>query len=337
VKNESWIVDRASTGTYDPSCFRLFEGPIPAAPDGKIVVRTLLMSLDPTNLNWLKLDPQLQAIPFGVGDPMFGVSIGVVIESRAPSHAVGDVVTGMWGWRRFDVVDPLFVRPAKSATEMSFEQQLAIFSHVGRAAAGGMTLIGEVKPTDAVLVSGAAGATGSLAAQIAKAQGCRVVGIAGGPDKCEFLLEELKLDGAIDYKKEDLREAIHRHFPDGIDLFFDNVGGEGIDAVLTNMAVGCRIVVCGAMSQYDISEKSNLYGVKNLPMLIFRSARLQGFVADFGPRNQIVDELLDDLAQRGQLVARTHVIDGFEKIPDALTLLLNGKNQGKLVAQVSFD
>lgn len=191
MKNQSWIVDRASTGTYDLRCFRLIEGPIPSAPDGKIVVQTLLMSLDPTNLNWLKLDPQLQAIPFGIGDPMIGVSIGVVIESRAPAHAVGDVVTGMWGWRRFDVVDPLLVHPAKPATEMSFEQQLAIFSHVGRAAAGGMTLIGEVKPTDAVLVSGAAGATGSLAAQIAKAQGCRVVGIAGGPDKCEFLLDEL--------------------------------------------------------------------------------------------------------------------------------------------------
>ncbi|EKT83268.1 alcohol dehydrogenase zinc-binding domain-containing protein [Rhodococcus opacus M213] len=272
MKNQSWIVDRASTGTYDLRCFRLIEGPIPSAPDGKIVVQTLLMSLDPTNLNWLKLDPQLQAIPFGIGYPMIGVSIGVVIESRAPAHAVGDVVTGMWGWRRFDVVDPLFVRPAKPATEMSFEQQLAIFSHVGRAAAGGMTLIGEVKPTDAVLVSGA---TGSLAAQIAKAQGCRVVGIAGGPDKCEFLLDELKLDGAIDYKQENIREAVHRHFPGGVDLFFDNVGGEGIDAVLTNMAVGCRIVLCGAMSQYDISENSNLYGVQNLRLLIFRSARLQ--------------------------------------------------------------
>ena len=334
MKNQSWIVDRASTGTYDPSCFRLIEGPIPAAPDGKIVVQTLLMSLDPTNLNWLKLDPQLQAIPFGVGDPMIGVSIGVVTESCAPTHAVGDVVTGMWGWRRFDVVDPLFVRPAKPATEMSFEQQLAIFSHVGRAAAGGMTLIGEVKPTDAVLVSGAAGATGSLAAQIAKAQGCRVVGIAGGPDKCKFLLEELKLDGAIDYKEENLHEAVHRHFPQGVDLFFDNVGGEGVDAVLANMAIGCRIIVCGAMSQYNISETSNLYGVRNLPLLIFRRARLQGFVADFGPRNQVVDKLLDDLTERGQLVARTHVVDGFENIPDALALLLNGKNHGKLLAQV---
>ena len=191
-----------------------------------------------------------------------------------------------------------------------------------------------MKPTDAVLVSGAAGATGSLAAQIAKAQGCRVVGIAGGPDKCKFLLEELKLDGAIDYKEENLHEAVHRHFPQGVDLFFDNVGGEGVDAVLVNMAIGCRIIVCGAMSQYNTSETSNLYGVKNLPLLIFRSARLQGFVADFGPRNQVVDKLLDDLTERGQLVARTHVVDGFENIPDALALLLNGKNHGKLLAQV---
>jgi len=292
------------------------------------------MSLDPTNLNWLKLDPRLQAIPFGVGDPMIGVSIGVVVESRSSTYTVGDFVTGMWGWRRFDVVDPLFVRSTKPATEMSFEQQLAIFSHVGRAAAGGMTLVGDIKPTDAVLVSGAAGAIGSLAAQIAKAHGCRVVGIAGGPDKCDYLLDELKLDGAIDYKNEDLREAIPRHFPQGIDLFFDNVGGEGLDAVLTNMATGCRIVVCGAMSQYDISDTSNLYGVKNLPMLIFRSARLQGFVADFGSHNEVVDRILDDLALSGRLVTRTHVVEGFDKVPDALTLLLTEKNNGKLMAQI---
>lgn len=115
------------------------------------------------------------------------------------------------------------------------------------------------------------------------------------------------------------------------------MGGEEIDAVLTNMAVGCRIVLCGAISQYNISEPSNLYGVQNLPLLIFRSARLQGFVADFGPRNHVVDNLLDDLTQRGQLIARTHVVDGFENVPDALTLLLNGKNRGKLLAQVQFD
>ncbi|WP_342660458.1 NADPH-dependent curcumin reductase [Rhodococcus ruber] len=334
MKNQSWTVDRASTGIYDPSCFRMIEGPVPSAPDGKIVVRTLLMSLDPTNLNWLKLDPQLQAIPFGVGDPMIGVSVGVVVESRTSTHAVGDFVTGMWGWRRFDVVDPRFVRPAKPAAEVSFEQQLAIFSHVGRAAAGGMTLVGELEPTDAVLVSGAAGATGSLAAQIAKAQGCRVVGIAGGPEKCEFLREELKLDGAIDYRSEDLHEAIPRHFPDGVDLFFDNVGGEGIDAVLTNMAVGCRIVVCGAMSQYNVGATSNFYGVKNLPLLIFRRARVQGFVADFGPANDVVDKMLDDFTRRGQLVARTHVVDGFDNVPAALTMLIDGKNRGKLLARV---
>lgn len=333
MENQSWIVDHASNGTYDSSCLRLVDGPIPAAPDGKMLVRTSMMSIDPTNLNWLKLDPRLQAVPIRVGGPMIGVSIGTVIESRVPGYRPGDVVTGLWGWRRFEIADPALVRPARGG-DIPFEQQLAIFSHVGRAAAGGLTLIGSLKASDAVLVSGAAGATGSLAVQIARARGCRTVGIAGGSAKCEYLRGELGLDAVIDYKRENLTEVIPRHFPNGVDLFFDNVGGELLDVVLQNMAIGCRIVVCGAMSQYDISDRSNLYGVKNLPLLIFRRARMEGFVAEFGERNREIDHLLEELFYSGSLKARSHVVEGFENVPQALPMLLDGRNQGKLVARV---
>lgn len=330
--NQSWIVDHASGGRYDRSCLRLVEGPRPVTPDGKVLVRTVAMSLDPTNLNWLKLDPQLQAVPIGAGDPMIGVSIGEILESRVPDFAAGDMVTGLWGWQRLALAEPTLIRRTERS-DMPFDQQLAIFSHVGRAAAGGLTLVADIQKSDAVLVSAAAGATGSLAAQIARSFGCRTVGIAGGVAKCSYLTDELGVDGVIDHHREDLAEAVPRHFPDGVDVFFDNVGGEILDVVLQNMAVGCRIVVCGAISQYDIGDPAELFGLRHLPQLIFRRGRMEGFIADFGERNGEVDRLLATLLDKGDLAVRTHVVDGFERIPEALTMLLDGRNHGKLVAR----
>lgn len=308
---------------------------MPDLRDWQVLVETRLLSLDPTHLNWVKLDPQLQYLPIGVGDAMLGTNIGVVLESRDVRFVSGQIVMGIWGWSTLAVAEAALVRPALPEDEMPWEEQLTILSHVGQAAAGGMLLVGKIRKGDAVLVSAAAGASGSIAAQIAKALGCQTVGIAGGAAKCRYLIDDLGLNAAIDYRSEDLPAAITRHFPQGVDLFFDNVGGPILDAVLVNMARGCRIVVCGAIAQYDAGSPPRFAGIRNLPMLVFKQARMEGFVAgQFGEQNDAVLEHLLQLYRRGQLRVRTHVV-GFDEIADSLCLLLTGANQGKLLARVA--
>ncbi len=335
MRSKTWTVAMASGGRYDPSCFTLTEGMSGEPGEGQILVETRLLSLDPTHLNWLKLQPELQFLPIGLGDAMIGTNIGIVRASRNPRFTVGQVVMGTWAWTTLAAVDTTFVHPALPENVMRFEDQLTVLSHVGQAAAGGIYEICRAKAGDEVLVSGAAGATGSIAAQIAKAEGCRVIGIAGGPDKCQILTEELGLDGAIDYRAGDIAAQIAAYFPRGVDAYFDNVGGETLDAVLANMAVRCRIAICGAIAQYDADAQENFSGARNLPMLIFRQARLEGYVAgQFGAEiNARLHARLIELFHAGQIKARKQVID-FDEMPAKLGILLSGKNTGKLMAAV---
>jgi len=335
MDTQQWVVAQPSGGRYSPNCFRLDEAPVQPPADGQLLIQTKLLSLDPTHLNWVKLDPSLQYLPIGVGDAMLGTNIGIVLRSGHPDFLAGQHVIGTWGWGKTAIADASMVKSALPESEMSFEIQLTIMSHVGQAAAGGMLKIGAVTSGDAVLVSGAAGATGSIAAQIAKVFGCRTVGIAGGPEKCRYLIEELGLDGAIDYREGGLEAAIAKHFPNGVDLFFDNVGGPTLDAVLANMAQRCRIVICGAIAQYDEARMANFGGIQRLPMLIFRQARMEGYVAgQFGEtENAAIMEHLLRLHQIGKLRVRTHIVS-FDQIPKALTMLLDGSNEGKLIARI---
>lgn len=325
---------RSTGAAYDPSSFALVDqGEVDVAP-GEVLVESQLLSLDPTHINWAKLDPALQYLPVLAGDLMVGPGIGIVRRSSVEAFRPGDVVTGMWRWAKMCAVDAAFLRLALPDADMPYPEQLAIMSHIGRAAAGGLLEIGKAKPGDAVLVSAAAGATGSIAAQIAKDMGCRVVGIAGGVAKCSYLLNELGLDGAIDYKSGDIGEALGKHFPDGINVFFDNVGGRTLDAALMCMAQHCRIVVCGAISQYDRSGGQQERGIRNLPMLIFREASVQGYVAgDFDGKGADLDARLLDLYRRAKLKVQTHIVS-FADIPQSLNLLLTGENAGKLMARL---
>ncbi|MGE0115275.1 MAG: NADP-dependent oxidoreductase [Steroidobacteraceae bacterium] len=337
MHNKSWMIDRPSRGKYETDCLRWQEGSIRALGDREVLVRTIFLSLDPTSRNWLKLESHSMYLPLAVGKVMLGVAVGVVVTSRAPEFSPGDFVTGLWGWELYSIPDIALLQRIDPAPGLPLESYLSVFSHVGRAAVIGMLEVGALKPSDTVLVSGAAGATGSLAAQVAKAHGCRVIGIAGGQDKCRFLLQELKLDAAIDYQSEDINQALHDTCPDGVDLYFDNVGGPILDAVLANMAVGCRIVICGAMSQYDLAEPAQAYGCRNLPQLIYRQGRIQGFVVpQFAARYAEFDAILHRLFAEGKLLNRSHIIDGLEQAPEALKLLLTGSNDGKLMIRVSM-
>ncbi len=328
-----WVVAKASGGQYRPECLRMVDTPEMHPADGQLLVRTILLSLDPTHLNWIKLDPELQFLPINVGDPMVGTNVGIVLESRHPEFIIGQAVIGTWGWGQTAIAEAGLVRAALPEAEMAYEDQLTILSHVGFAAVGGMVLIGGVKPDDAVLVSAAAGATGSIAAQYAKSTGCRTVGIAGGPEKCRYLLDELGLDGAIDYRRNDVEAQIKKHFPNGVDLYFDNVGGSTLDTVLQNMALRCRIVICGAIAQYDAASAKAFAGIHNLPMLIFRQARMEGFVAHFDAAgNDRVHGELVRLYRSGGLKAPKHMVS-FQEMPAALQMLLDGSNRGKLIAR----
>lgn len=333
--SHGWVVAKSSRGVYSPECLSWQQRPVREPGPDQVLVKTSFLSLDPTSRNWLKLEPHAQYLPIKVGDVMLGVGIGTVIATRSPRFAVGDLVTGLWGWEDYSVADQDFLERIIPPPGETLESYLSVFSHVGRAAAIGLLEIGELKPADAVLISGAAGATGALAAQIAKANGNRVVGIAGGRKKCDVLLNDLHLDQAIDYKTQDVGAEIGRLFPAGVDVFFDNVGGPTLDAVLAHMAIGCRIVICGAMSQYDLPDEAAAYGCKNLPQLLFRRGRIEGFVVpQFQERMGEFDAILHRLYAEGKLRSRAHVVDGLENAPVALKMLFAGDNHGKLMVRV---
>jgi NADPH-dependent curcumin reductase CurA len=334
VRNHAWIIEKPSRGRYTPDCLRWEERDVPSLADGEVLVRTELISIDPTTRNWLLLEPEKMMIPLQVGDVMIGVAVGHVVESRADGFETGDLVSGIWGWEEYSVASPMLIEKHVDG-DAPLEAYLSVFSHVGRAAIMGLSAVGDLRPSDTVVVSGAAGATGSLAVQIAKAAGCRVVGIAGGAEKCAYVAA-IGADATIDYKSEDVLAALRAQCPTGVDLFFDNVGGAILDAVLVSMAVGCRIVVCGAMSQYDLERPEDQYGVKNLQMLLFRSARMEGFVVpQFAARQAEFDARLHELWNEGAITQRSHVIDGLEHAPETVNLNLQGRNEGKLMVRVA--
>lgn len=333
MKNHAWIIAKPSHGRYTPDCLRWEERDVPAVPEGKLLVKTHLLSIDPTTRNWLLLEPEKAYIPLAVGDVMLGAAVGRVVESKASGFESGDLVSGLWGWEEFSVATPELLEKHDEAG-IPDEAYLSVFSHIGRAAVMGLYGVGDLQPDDEVVVSGAAGATGALAVQIAKAAGCRVIGIAGGPGKCAYVAS-LGADATIDYKNEDVPAALEKHCASGVDLFFDNIGGPILDAVLLRMAVGCRIVVCGAMSQYDVADPDELYGVQNLQMLLFRRARMEGFVVpQFADRQSEFDGMLRRLWDKNALEQRSHIIDGIEHAPDTVNLNLQGRNEGKLMVRV---
>ena len=333
MKSDAWIIVRPSRGKYTVDCLRLESRNVRPLRTGEVLLRTVYLSLDPTSRNWLKLEPSSTYLPLSVGDVMLGQAISAVEESAAEGFVPGDIVTGMSGWETLSIVPAERIRKVKP--DVPLETNLTIFSHIGTAAATGMIGVGAVRPGETVVVSAAAGATGSLAAQIGKALGARVIGIAGGAQKCRLLLD-YGLDHAIDYKSEDLDAALARTCPQGVNLFFDNVGGAVLDAVLMHLSRGARVAVCGQIALYDTAGRSDGQGVRNLMQLVFRQARMEGFLAGQDiERMSEYDDLLVRLYRSGKLNARAHTVKGLEEAPAALHLIFSGQNAGKLIVEVS--
>jgi NADPH-dependent curcumin reductase CurA len=339
----AWIINHYATGELDGSELQWVEQAVPELAEGEVLIKTLLLTLDPSNRLWLSEEedylPQLQ-----LGDVMRGLVIGRVEQSRHTGFSPGDHLFAMLGWQEYAVVNGDDLIPAAGAVRFRPHPDIPLDAYVsalgltGWTAYVGVKLIGKVRPGDKVLVSGAAGSTGLLACQIAQAAGATVIGIAGGREKCDLLINELKLDGCIDYKATvDLSGAMAEAFPAGIDVFFDNVGGPMLDAALENMAIGGRLVISGSVSQYQsFGDKDKLYGVKNTFMLASKRLRMEGFlILDY--LDQLA-EILPEMEQwclQGSLQYRNTRVDGLENAQEALPRLFSGRHTGKLVVKVA--
>lgn len=315
-------------GPVGPECFTVDEVERPSPGPGEVLVEVQWLSIDPTIRGWMAMDTYLPAI--AIGEPIRSGGLGTVIESNNDTYPVGTRVFGMPGWQQYAVMGGgLQVIPDGIEPEAA----LSVFGVTGLTAYFGLLDIGRPKEGETVLVSGAAGATGSVAGQIARIKGCRVVGIAGSDEKCAWLTDELGFDAAINYRTDDVPSAIRAACPNGVDVFFDNVGGDILQAALGNLALRGRVVLCGAIAGYNDTEPRP--GPNNLTSLIVQRGRMEGFIImDYLPR---ADEAIGDLATwvlGGDLTYAVDVVDGLDNAPLALDRLFTGANHGKVMVRL---
>ncbi|HEY4895760.1 MAG TPA: NADP-dependent oxidoreductase [Solirubrobacteraceae bacterium] len=330
--NHQFQLAARPVGLPTPDVWRYAEVPVAELADGEVLIKLLYISLDPAMRGWMT-DAPSYIPPVGIGEVMRALGAGEVVESKSPDVAVGDHVTGLFGVQSFAV--------AHGAAVMKVDTSLAPLPvYLGTLGMPGMTAyfglldIGDPQAGETVVVSGAAGAVGGIVGQIAKLKGARTVGIAGGAEKCRHLVEELGFDAAIDYKAEDVRSALAAHCPDGIDVYFDNVGGEILDAALANLARHARVIICGAISQYNATTAMS--GPSNYLALLVKHASMTGFVvSDYGARYGEGAKEMGEWLAAGKLVSREEVLEGLESFPDALLRLFSGGNTGKLVLKLA--
>jgi NADPH-dependent curcumin reductase CurA len=332
-RNRRILLAERPTGMVDDTTTRLEEEDVPAAGSGEALARVRYISIDPTIRTWMDDAPGYLP-PIGIGEVVRAGGIAEIVQSNSDRYATGDLVFGMTGWQDYVIADDAQRAMQTLPPGIAPTLALSAFGTTGMTAYFGMLDVGQVKEGDVVVVSGAAGATGSTAGQIAKAKGAaKVIGIAGGPEKCAFIKDELGFDEAIDYKADNVGRRLHELAPDGIDLYFDNVGGDILNACLANIAMRGRVVLCGAISGYN--DRGELTGPSNYRMLIVRRGRMQGFIIldylDRFPEGQA--EMAGWLAS-GAVKSSEHIVEGLENAPDALNLLFTGGNTGKVIVQV---
>ena len=307
-----------------------------AAPEpgpGEALGRVRWLSIDPTIRTWME-DRAGYLPPIAVGDVVRGAGIAEIVESQSERYAVGDLVYGMTGWQDYTLVPEGGSAMQVLPDGIDPGTALNVFGVNGMTAWFGLLEVGALHQGDTVVVSGAAGATGSLVGQIARLKGAeRVVGIAGTPEKCHWLTDTLGFAAAVDYRHDDVAAALRRHCPKGIDLYFDNVGGEILDICLGQLAMRGRVVLCGAISLYNATERPA--GPANVTNLISRRGRMEGFIIlDYVERFATAQLELAGWLAEGKLVHAEHVVHGLERAPEALNMLFTGANRGKVVVEV---
>lgn len=326
--NRQWLLARRPHGMVGDDVFRAVETPLPALDAGQVLVKNLFLSFDPTQRGWIEDRPSYMP-PVAIGEVMRASSVGEVLESRDPNFAVGDIVQGLGGWQEYCIANasgPFGISKLPAGIPPSWF--LGVLGVTGLTAYFGLLDLGQPKAGETVLVSGAAGATGSIAGQIARIKGARAVGIAGGVDKCRWLVEGAQFDAAIDYKAEQVATRIGETCPKGVDVYFDNVGGSILEAALDHIAMHARVVLCGGISGYN--DTTPAPGPRNLMNLVVQRARMEGFIViDYFDRMAPAVEELIGWISAGKLVHQEDIQRGFENIPATLRRLFTGQNLGK--------
>jgi NADPH-dependent curcumin reductase CurA len=316
-----------------PSDFEYREEPVPALADGQVLVRTLYVSFDPAMRAFLNDRPSYVP-PQPVGEVMRAGAVAQVVESRSAAFAAGDLVLGGFGWQDYALFDGAQPAAMKISGSHPLPMYLSVLGGIGLTAYFGLLEVGKATAADTVVVSGAAGATGSTVVQIAKLKGCRTIAIAGGKEKCRWVTGVLGADAAIDYKTEDVAAGLAHHCPDGIDLYFDNVGGEILEAAIGKMKLHGRIALCGMISGYNDARPSP--GPSNLFELITRRVRMEGFlVSDYAARFAEARQEMEQWLAAGRLRSFEDIQEGFENIPKTFMRIFAGDNIGKQLLKIA--
>jgi NADPH-dependent curcumin reductase len=332
--NRQWRLAARPQGKVTPADFSWQEEPLADPAQGQFLARNIYLSLDPTNRVWMnEADSYLPAIP--LGQVMRGGTIALVEKSRNPGFQEGDLIQGLGGWQDYVLSDGAFFSKLPKIPGMPLTAWYGAMGHIGFTAYFGIFDVGKPKPGETIVVSAAAGAVGSLAGQMGKIAGCTVVGIAGSDDKCKWITGELGFDAAINYKKDNVRDALKKNCPKGIDVDFENVGGAIMEAVIDRLNLGARIALCGMISQYNESKPA---GPANFASFIMKRVICQGFlVTDYANRfPEAVGKILGWIAE-GKLKYKIDMVDGLGQAPTALSRLFDGANTGKLLVKISEE
>ncbi len=332
--NHRIVLVRRPHGPVAADCFTADVVPVQEPADGQALVRTLYLSIDPTMRGWMtEAGNYMPGV--ALGDPVRCFGVGEVVESRTPALPEGSLAYGFTGWQDYALMgdgDP--IAPIALPSTISPSDALSVYGITGLTAFFGLTDIGVPQPGETVVISGAAGGVGSIAVQVARILGARVVGIAGTNEKCRWVVDGLGAEACIDYRTEDVGRRLGDLCPDGIDVYFDNVGGEILEAALDHLALRARVVLCGSISTYNATEP--VPGPRNLSVLVNQHARMEGFLL-----THYLDRIFDGILQLGEWVAegrivnRIDVVDGLANAPTALERLFTGANIGKQLVKVA--
>ena len=332
--NQQILLKKRPVGVPSAGDFEPGEGPAGSPGPGEVLLRNLYLSIDPAIRGWMS-DAKSYLPPIGIGEPIRSGTLSQIVESNAEGWPVGQIVQALAAWESYSVVSARNLHgKVKNIQGIPLSAMLSVLGGTGLTAYFGLLEVGQPKEGETVLVSAAAGGVGSIVGQIAKVKGCRAVGLTGSDEKCVWLVDELGYDAAVNYKTANLRVALKEACPDGIDVFFDSVGGEILNTVLTHLNYHGRVAVCGAISQINASELPP--GPSNYLQLLAKSARMEGFTTlDFAPR---YDEARADLAswiREGKIRYRDDIVEGLDQAPSHLLRLFSGEHRGKLMVKLA--
>ena len=333
--NRQVLLKARPSGIPQAEHFEIVEAPVVEPTDGQLIVRNLYLSVEPAMRGWVSSVGNYSD-PVPLGGVMRAFTVGRVITSRSAEYAIGDVVTGMFGWQDYAVVDASKVQRRINEPDLPISTALGVLGLNGLTAYFALLDLGQPKANETVVVSTAAGAVGSCVGQIAKIKGCRTIGIAGGPKKAALCLDEFGYDVAIDYRAGKLEAAIAQACPNGIDVYFDNTAGDISDAVLKNLAVGARVIICGTAS--IASWNPPPLGPRVERQLLVRRARMQGFlIFDHADRYSVGPHALTEWIRAGLIHYREDILEGIEQAPDAIAGLYRGENLGKRLIRIGSE